>query len=247
MKNLTNLCIPGTLYILLERSSKQRSLLAMHNWDIIARLWPAILRAPPSEKPSIIQLFGAISTLLYRSLETSSIHRCFTEGSINSALSLSSIQLTAEELSDAAEKERKHCQNNEKLYYQLLDSLLSLLNSGSLHWRLYNLGFTMMCLQLRADLPLPPACVRLFVQNLLHDAIAVRRIAIKGTAAILKQQKRKHKKIVIQPQDIAHRFSLPLYQGGTDRTGPGDQWDNSWMQYHSLRRPLTVEAWNEPR
>lgn len=221
--------------------------MTIHNWEIITRLWPAILQVSPSEKPSIIQLYGAISTLLHRSLETTTINQIFTEGCINSALALCNNDLTSEELADATVKERERSQNNEKLYYKLIDSLATLLNSGSLHWRFYNLAFMMMCLQLRADLPLPPVCVRIFMQNLLHDAIAVRKIAIKGVAAILKQQKRKHKKIVIQPQDVAHRFSLPSYNGATARTGPGDQWDNSWMQYHSLRRPLTPEAWNEPR
>ena len=217
----------------------------MHNWKVISTLWPAVLRTPPSEKPSIIQLLGAISTLLHHSLETTSIGLFFTESCINAAQSLASCQLTEQEVTRAINKEQEHSRNNEVLYYELLNSLLELLNSGSLHWRLYNLAFNMMCLQLRADLALPSACVRLFVHNLIHDAIVVRKIAIKGVAAILKQQKRKHKKIQISPEEIAQRFSIVPREG--TRSGPGDQWDNSWMQYRGEKRPLTNDAWNETR
>ena len=64
-------------------------------------------------------------------------------------------------------------------------------------------------------------------------------------AAIFKQQKRKHKKMVVNPQDISIQYGLKLQSGSNN--GPGDRWDNSWMQYQGDRRPMTVEAWNQPR
>lgn len=181
----------------------------MHNWNLIRDLWVAVARILPSEKPSIIQLLSAISTLLYRTIETTSVHLTFTEDCIRSAQVLSESNFGEEELKQASQKEIDWGKTNEKLYYDLLDSLVGLLTSGSLHWRMYNLSFNMLCLQLRADLPAPPEVIRIFVHNLLHDAIAVRKIAIKGMAAILKQQKKKHKKIVIDPVEIARQFSPP--------------------------------------
>ena len=120
---------------------------------------------------------------------------------------LTETSLENQELEQAAQYEKNWGKTNEELYYQLLDNLVEILNSGSLHWRMYNLAFNMLCLQLRADLPAPAKVVRVFVQNLLHDAIAVRKVAIKGVAAICKQQKRKHKKIVVNPTDVARQFS----------------------------------------
>ena len=197
----------GTLYILAEHSSKQRSLLVMHNWSVVGELWVAVARILPSEKPSIIQLLTAISTLLYRTIETTSVHLTFTEECLSTAQMLTETSLENQELEQAAKYEKNWGKTNEELYYQLLDNLVEILNSGSLHWRMYNLAFNMLCLQLRADLPAPAKVVRVFVQNLLHDAIAVRKVAIKGVAAICKQQKRKHKKIVVNPTDVARQFS----------------------------------------
>lgn len=181
----------------------------MHNWDVVNNLWVAVARISPSEKPSIIHLLSAISTLLYRTIETTSVDLTFTKECISSAQDLLESKIEEEDIQKAVTKEKEWGQKNQEMYYQLLESLVGLLTSGSLHWRMYNLAFNMLCLQLRADLPAPTEVVRIFVQNLIHDAIAVRKIAIKGVAAILKQQKKKHVKIVIDPTEIAQQLSSP--------------------------------------
>ena len=237
----------GTLYILVD--SKQRSLLVKHDWKWVAHVWPAILRAPPSEKPSIIQLLDVLSNLLHRYMETTALRMPFTDASIEAARTLTHVQLTKEEMEAAVQRELKEGRDSENTYYELVSSLTNLLTSGTLHWRLYNLAFNMLCLQLRADVPLPAESVRIFVQNLVHDAIAVRKIAIKGVAAIMKQQKRKHPQIVIDPAESARQFGF-LAAGATpqpDQKFPGDRWETSWMQYQAERQPLTAETWDEPR
>ncbi|XP_057375631.1 proteasome activator complex subunit 4-like [Daphnia carinata] len=238
--------LKGTLYILAEHSSKQRSLLVMHNWSVVKELWIAVARILPSEKPSIIQLVTAISMLLMRTIETTSVHLTFTDRCITSAQLLTEASLEEKELEQAVRSEMEGGQKNEQLYYELLDSLVEILTNGSLHWRMYNLAFHMLCLQLRGDLPAPPKMISVFVQNLIHDAIAVRKVAIKGVAAILKQQKKQHKKIVVNPSDIARQFSPPEFKE-SPRSGSGDQWDNGWLQYQGKRLPKTVEEWNQPR
>ena len=107
--------------------------------------------ASPSEKPSIIHLLDSINTLLYRTLETTSVHVSFTDESVSIAQSiaqsLAATDLDQETLKLVVLKEKERSEKNEKLYYQLVESLTSLLNSGKLHWRLYNLGFSMLSLQ----------------------------------------------------------------------------------------------------
>lgn len=93
---------------------------------------------------SIIQLLDAISTLLFRTLETTSVKLSFTQGSIEAAQSLMPDVLSKEELAIAVKKEEEWGENNKRLYYQLLNSLVRLLNSGTLHWRRYNLAFNML-------------------------------------------------------------------------------------------------------
>lgn len=69
----------------------------------------------------------------------------FTQRSIDMAESVSAkALLSKEELAQAASRELEWGENNEKLYRQLLDSLCSLLNSGTLHWRRYHLAFNML-------------------------------------------------------------------------------------------------------
>ena len=186
----------------------------MHNWNVVSNLWLAVARITPSEKPSIIQLLTAISTLLYRTIETTSVDLTFTEECVRSAQDLLVTKIDEKETLTAVQKEKEWGQNNNELYYHLLNSLVGLLTSGSLHWRMYNLVFNMLCLQLRADLPAPTEVIRIFVHNLLHDAIAVRKIAIKGVAALLKQQKRAHLKIAIDPIQVARQFSSPHFKDG---------------------------------
>ena len=106
----------GTLYILAEHSSKQRSLLVMHNWSVVGELWVAVARILPSEKPSIIQLLTAISTLLYRTIETTSVHLTFTEECLSTAQMLTETSLENQELEQAAQNEKNWGKTNEELY-----------------------------------------------------------------------------------------------------------------------------------
>ena len=105
------------------------------------------ISAPPSEKPSIIHLLDSINSLLYRTLETTSIFVTFTDECIFIAQSLSVTGVDKEALALARLREADRSKKNEKFYYQLIQSLTSLLNSGTLHWRLYNLGVSMLSLQ----------------------------------------------------------------------------------------------------
>ena len=43
-------------------------------------------------------------------------------------------------------------------------------------------------------------------------------------------------------------FKLLLYKiFDSSRCGPGDQWDNNWLQYQGERRPKNSEDWNQSR
>lgn len=64
------------------------------------------------------------------------------------------------------------------------------------------------------------------------------QIAIRSTVYLLKQQKRAHKKISIDPLS---------FSGDERNKGPGNHANNGWLQYCSETRPLTAEAWDTPR
>lgn len=64
------------------------------------------------------------------------------------------------------------------------------------------------------------------------------QIAIRSTVFLLKQQKRSHKKISVDPLSFSE---------GKRAEGPGERADNMWVQYCSETRPLTAEEWDTPR
>lgn len=163
----------------------------------------------PSEKASIIQHIQDVPRLISRSIETTTVQFKFTEESVSAAASLHAFHCSKEDEEENTRKEHNRGINNEKTYTELVETLADLMKSDSLHWRMYCLVFHMLCTQLRSDIPATPKVVEIFVQNLVHESIAIRKVAIKGVAAIFKQQKRNHKKIVINPYETATKFSCP--------------------------------------
>ena len=58
-------------------------------------------------------------------------------------------------------------------------------------------------------------------------------------SAILKQQKRKHKTVVIDPYKISGTEHL------STQFSPGDRKDNSWILYNSQDLPTTKEKYDK--
>lgn len=107
-----------------------------------------------------------------------------------------------------------------------------------------------LLLLLRHDVPVPAAAVRIFVRNLIHDSLSVRKVAITAVAAILKQQKRPHKKIKINPLAVNDDASYDESRENVISTEnrnikPGNRHDNEWMQIHYSSVPSTQEAWEK--
>jgi hypothetical protein len=90
------------------------------------------------------------------------------------------------------------------------------------------------------DLQYPPRIVRYFLQMLIHDSLELRKIAIRSTVFLLKQQKCSHKKIVVDPLKIS------ITSTDVGPKGPGNRADNEWVQYSKEKRPLTAEEWDKP-
>ena len=84
-----------------------------------------------------------------------------------------------------------------RLLLLIAEPVLGFLSSGQLHWRHYNLGMTMIGLLARSDYPLPGQVTSILVQNLVHDTIHVRKMAIHMLGCVLKQQKKPHPKVTI--------------------------------------------------
>jgi len=85
--------VQGALYVVLGQN--KRSLVTKRNWDVITRLWPALVQAQlHCEKPSVQKLFDDVIDKLHNDIETTEIElvvsncfmRCFVRPSRSSWL-----------------------------------------------------------------------------------------------------------------------------------------------------------------
>lgn len=88
----------------------------------------------------------------------------------------------------------------------------------------------------------PPEVAFYFVNNLIHDSILERKKAIRIINYVLRQYKRSHVKISMDPYDIA-KVPRPIER----ILRPGLRDDNRWLQYSLETLPRSQEEWDEPR
>ena len=66
------MCVQGALYIVLGEN--KRSLVTKRNWEVVGRLWPALVQAQlKCEKPSVLKLFDNVIDKLHNDIETTEI------------------------------------------------------------------------------------------------------------------------------------------------------------------------------
>ncbi|CAK1553892.1 unnamed protein product [Leptosia nina] len=232
----------GALCILL--APKMTPLIAKQDWEVIRVMWPAILKAPLSEKPSIHRLEQAFSDVIHRHFPATNTRLAMTDKSVDAARSL----LTDEELNDpifvqqlakAKEYEESTSDRFEKLYLELIDELVDIAESSSVQWRRLELVMQMLfsCPSLQTQYP--PRAVKLFAKGLLHENIGVRRIAQKLIHYALKQRKRKLKKIEVDPYEVAG-VTKP------EKHIPGYRNDLEWATWSKDKELKTDEDWDRP-
>ncbi|KAF0299400.1 Proteasome activator complex subunit 4A [Amphibalanus amphitrite] len=250
----------GLLYVVIGPG--MQSLLSVQEWDMAEALWPALVTCASSEKDSIVVLIEKLrkGTDLYEAtpLELQMSEECvklvpllWASPPIVKPPITQSASITAE----GAERLAALSRQNRVSYDNLLDNLLTLMESGTLHWRRYEMCLEFVCLLVRPDVPAPARLVRFFLQGLLHTSIFVRKTSVLALGAILKQQKGRHETVVVEPSMVAalHR---PMYAhrplsapDGDWRTWSqfGDRANNLWMQYDSATAPRDAREWEHAR
>uniref|UniRef100_A0A0P4W4D0 Proteasome activator complex subunit 4 C-terminal domain-containing protein n=1 Tax=Scylla olivacea TaxID=85551 RepID=A0A0P4W4D0_SCYOL len=238
----------GSLYLLLGRQGK--SLMVRRDWESLNMVWPALIASQHSEKPSIIRLMNALSDTVYYYMELFTIYQQVPQRAVSAAEALLQSDnpkvkdgvLSVEILSSAAENVKNKGRTNHELYNNLVSSIVQRLESGTLHWRIHNMALNLLGCLVRPDVVFPAAGVRTFTANLIHDNIRIRETSVFYMPWILKNQKRKHKKIEIDPYSVDSKHEVPAH------VSPGDHRpDNQWMQYDSSRKITSEEEWEQPR
>jgi len=233
--------IKGALYVLL--GPKDYPLVIQRDWSMVKQLWPALVQAHPSEKPSVINLLNTLSDTVRKQFHTLNIDIQFGEKGeeISKQLWKTSFPIpdipppSSEDIDSAKKRLIESNEQNKADYIELLDTLVKCMNSN-LHWRHHSLAVNFLLDLGHLDCEYPPFIIRNILQTLIHDNIEFRKVAIRCTVYVLKQQKRKHKKQRCITVDRS-----------TSRVPYGDRDDNQWLQYNSSTVPRSEEDWEKPR
>jgi len=251
----------GALYIIL-----QNQLLVKHNWTLQCKLWPALVTAQHSEKPSITALIKSITGYVH-SVDNWSIHwPHIPEKAIRLSRNLWEDPPNEEAISSCLSTLAKKGEENMKLYTCLVESLCEQIEKADLHWRHYNTTLTMLCAMLRHDVQFPVRATTIFTNNLIHENILVRKASLHVIDCVLKQTKRPHPKVKVpevQPVPalvfangdhlsdheplVKDKLCKPVKLLSNLLIKPGERPDNKWLQYSTINRPMNQHAYDLPR
>uniref|UniRef100_A0A2K5QC34 Proteasome activator complex subunit 4 n=1 Tax=Cebus imitator TaxID=2715852 RepID=A0A2K5QC34_CEBIM len=247
-QDVTQQQFKGALYCLLGNHSGV-CLANLHDWDCIVQTWPAIVssglsQAMSLEKPSIVRLFDDLAEKIHRQYETIGLDFTIPKSCVAIAEllqqsknpSINQILLSPEKIKEGIKRQQEKNADAVRNYENLVDTLLDGVEQRNLPWKFEHIGIGLLSLLLRDDRVLPLRAIRFFVENLNHDAIVVRKMAISAVAGILKQLKRTHKKLTINPCEISG-YPKPT------QIIAGDRPDNHWLHYDSKTIPRTKKEW----
>ncbi|XP_071454240.1 proteasome activator complex subunit 4-like [Hetaerina americana] len=262
--NINHERFKGALYVLL--GPKQQPLLTKHNWEMIIELWPTIILMQPSEKLSVVKLLDTIEDTMHKHFPTITIELEIHDGCVEAGRKLwkNAPQPLAVEpekaLVEAAKQELVlKSKKNLELYYGVIGKLLDIIENENLHWRYYSLAVNFLRDLVHPSVSYPPRAVKFFLSLLIHDSIELRKVAVRTVVFCLRQSKRNHVKLSINPNKFVKEKSKT--GGEIDECSsserkvicPGDRSDNEWVQYGSgwslkgeadRRIPTTASEWD---
>ncbi|XP_032233646.1 proteasome activator complex subunit 4 isoform X2 [Nematostella vectensis] len=246
----------GSLHILLNN---RMFFLVIHYWEVMVDIWPAIIQADHSEKPTITTLISLLGERMIKKFNTVALCRSISDSAASCGMDILQSDTprpqpvrkraleapvsplpSKEELQQADKMAKEYSERNLSNYTKLVEKLTDLLESENLRWRYHQLCFSFLRSLIRWDHPMPVRAVRVITRSLIHDSLSIRKVAISAVGALLKQQKRPHLKVPVNPYAVAN-----VPEPTTTLVQPGDRPDNLWLQYSSEQIPSTQELWDQ--
>lgn len=231
----------GCLYVLL--GPKSTPIITRHDWGFVRDIWPKLVTSTPSEKPSVINLMNLIIEAVHKHFPTIAIklqvpQRCLdTVQLLKISQPLLNVVITQDDIDLGMSDLEKCVERNRENYCGVIDELHEANVSGNLHWRSHTMSLSFLRDLVHPDIKYNEKVVKYILSTLIHDSLDIRKLSIRILVFILKQHKREHKRIEINPR------------GFSDQSGgaPGIRLDNLWVQYNSKTKPVTAEEWDKPR
>ncbi|XP_053659354.1 proteasome activator complex subunit 4B-like [Anopheles marshallii] len=246
--------VKGMLCLLLIK--RRGRLITQNNWKYLSHVWPALLRSKLSEKPSIVRMVDTLKKMIDGQSPTYLLEVDIGEKVVERALAL---RTRTDELDLVAGQQARERENkrNVALLQQLVAEILQTVETSRLHLRYHYLASVMLINLCHPYAEHPPAVTRLAVQNLIHDAVIERKLAIQLVLGIFRQQKRPQKKLIMNPLEIVARIAAgpnanavaaeTVAPNPGSNVPPGYREDNMWLQYDVAKVPTNQAEWDEPR
>uniref|UniRef100_A0A915D7Y9 Proteasome activator Blm10 mid region domain-containing protein n=1 Tax=Ditylenchus dipsaci TaxID=166011 RepID=A0A915D7Y9_9BILA len=251
-KTHTHQQFKGALYMLLN--GKELSICVRQDWETLNKVWPSMVKAEHSEKPSIIALLETAHDIIVNNFSSFQIYFNFPQSIMPTAEKLLVDyencvhrpvwpDLTASQLQTAQALENRRNDHNIKSYYKLCSEMLKLSTDSKLHWRHVDMAQSFLSLMLRRDMEFPEEAVLLFYKLLVSDTIKTRKMAI----ALMSSWMKIHKPKAVK--------KLHLIEHLGENSGPNAKWpiqygfrkDNLMVVYDEQKQPRNAAEWNSTR
>lgn len=234
----------GTLYVLCGQ--RRARLIVKNDWICVQKMWLALLRTNLSEKPSIVRLLDMAYDVIQNEFPTVNINLDIPDKCVELAielLPLAAKSIHQKEIDAGKARLEQQNQSNFKLYFDILHEILEITHNNSLHWRYELMASGMIYNLVHTTVKYPDEVIKYCVNNLINESIEERKCAIKTMRYIFKQQKREHKKLIIDPFEVA---GVPATTSRKNLL-PGTRPDNRWLQYELSTLPRNQKDWDEPK
>ncbi|KAK7788859.1 hypothetical protein R5R35_013064 [Gryllus longicercus] len=228
----------GAIHIIME--PRHHPIVARHDWMVLHSLWPTLIRAKP-EKISILALMKSVENVVERQIGTITVNLEVSDSCVEFAIKLceSVSDDILKHINQGIQTLAQRTQYNLEHYLSFIDLMVKIIENETLHSRFQCMAMTFLMSVIHPDVPYPPEAVKCITSYLIDDSIELRKIAIEAVIMILKQQKKTHKKMKLDPYTISQLAK----QSGT--VFPGDRPDNEWVKYRKVTLPQNIEEWHE--
>ncbi|KAG9300251.1 hypothetical protein G9A89_011324 [Geosiphon pyriformis] len=175
----------GALYLLHSRTLMDTCL---KDWRFVPTYITRICEAQHEDKPSVQELIRKVFYDYLTNYSNTAFKLITSEGltaAINNTLIQLSISTDEDEHQSLKCKIEKRIQFEKDSYYRLVDTLLSLVKSNTLHWRFASMAANFIDVLERVEAAPTTEIVEFATKGLVSELPALRRIAISTTTRIL--------------------------------------------------------------
>ncbi|CAG8548665.1 30916_t:CDS:10 [Gigaspora margarita] len=175
----------GALYLL---SSRTYMYTCLRDWRFVPSFISSICQAQHDDKPSVQEMIRKVFydyLLNYNNTAFKTIRTDGLNDAICRTLDTLSISLDTNVFDKIRRKTEQRMSLQKKNYFELVDKLLNLVKSNTLHWRFASMAANFLDLLIRPEAPASPDMAEFAAKGLVSELPALRRIAISTTTRIL--------------------------------------------------------------